>query len=621
MTFEKSFYSALFFVLVFLFASFNAAYCLPSYEKKKIRIPYRKAGLNERQAAAHLLSRFTFGSRPGDVDMVIKLGLKKWFEQELEGVFPEDTVLLQFSKYHFIQLSNTQIENLTPNRIAIFEMAVKECFIDKDSIKSLENPINAKILNDYSQKHGFMGDGSIIDQLTSEKILRATYSTNQLREVMTDFWFNHFNISIKGAATHFIPGFEREVVRPNVFGNFQDLLIATAHSPAMLYYLDNASSSYTDTNTLSYKKQVHKPKNLAGLNENYAREIMELHTIGVDGGYNLSDVTQAARVLTGWTVFPFQKIGQEPRGIAKQFATQGEEAMEKQGYFHQGDFLFDVKRHDPGEKIVLGHKFPKGGGYEEGLELLTLLAHHPSTTHFICKELAIRFVNDHPTSKLIDNMANTFLKSNGNIKQVLITMVEDPEFWNSSSTLRQKTKSPLEYMVSALRSLKVNIIDPKVLNNWLTRMGQQVYHYLAPTGFPDRGDYWINTGSLLNRMNFGLSLSSGKIDGIKMDLLSLNNYHEPESNQAALFTYSSIIMPERDLDPTIKRLSPLLNNPEISQKINITIQNPTNSNKKNGSQVHEGSLKNNQTLTSTFNNNSLAQVVGIIIGSPEFQRR
>ena len=491
-------------------------------------------------------------------------------------------------------------------------------------------------------------------------ILRATYTNNQLQEVLTDFWFNHFNVSIaKNQCAQFIPVFERDAIRPNVLGNFNQLVMATAKSPAMLLYLDNFSSAgmnedfenrvnnYTkklarlqkDTSEKGKKalQQLNKTKS-QGLNENYAREVMELHTLGVDGGYTQNDVTQAAKVLTGWTVYPISDYG--PIGNMKKIVEKfGEEKLSNAGFVHQGDFLFTINRHDVSEKTVLGKKFPAGRGLEEGEELLNMLAIHASTAKFISKKLAIRFVSDNPPQSLLDKMTNTFIKSKGNIRDVLITMVTAPEFWTKEA-LREKTKSPFELVVSTVRIMDAHITQPFQLNNWITKMGQQIYYYQAPTGFPDRAQYWINTGALLNRMNFGLAIAAKKIPGIQFDLADLNNHKEPESAVKALEVYSKIFMPERDLTKTIQRLTPLLSDPNLMEKVNDaanknkapnsaqTMQEDemtmsTDKEKSGKERVNKkGQIKNANAMNTSFSNSSmLSQVVGVIIGSPEFQRR
>jgi uncharacterized protein (DUF1800 family) len=362
--------------------------------------------------------------------------------------------------------------------------------------------------------------------------------------------------------------------------------------------------------------------------------------MGVDGGYTQSDVTQAARVLTGWTIYPISSYGygSAMKGLVDKIGVNN---LEAKGFVHEGDFLYTPTRHDIGEKVVLGHTFDGKGGYQEGVDLLEMLAHHPSTAKFISKKLAVRFVSDNPPASLINKMAKTFTEQDGDIKQVLITMVSSPEFWSAKS-LREKTKSPFELVVSSVRSLNADVKDPYQLYNWMTRMGQKIYYYQAPTGFPDRGQYWINTGALLNRMNFGLALAQQRIPGVKVNLAALNNHHEPESANAALVTYSKLVMPERNLDKTYKELSPLLNDPTLADKVNNAAaknttptapDHPTTGAPGDMMTMSAGQQDNaakpiakeqpkvNAQVNINNQNNMLSQVVGIIIGSPEFQRR
>jgi hypothetical protein len=260
-----------------------------------------------------------------------------------------------------------------------------------------------------------------------------------------------------------------------------------------------------------------------------------------------------------------------------------------------------------------------------------MLAHQQATAKFICKKIAVRFVNDTPSQTLIDKMARTFIDKDGDIKQVLITMVNSPEFW-SAAAVREKTKSPFELAIGSVRALHADVNQPYQLFNWINKMGEKMYYYQAPTGFPDRGQYWINTGALLNRMNFGLALASGRIPGVKIDLAALNNHHEPESAQAALNIYSKLIMPGRPLDETIKRLTPMLNDPKLMEKVDeasaktpsATMATATGNDEMADRQTGmKGKKKNNFTAmqTTAGNNTMLAQVVGVIIGSPEYQRR
>ncbi|MFD0749564.1 DUF1800 domain-containing protein [Mucilaginibacter calamicampi] len=617
----------LFLAVVIVFSS--AFIFMPGADLQAPVFPYKKAGLTQRQAAAHLLNRFTYGATPGEVDKVVKMGIEKWFMQQLDGNLPNDSLNQILDKYDALKLSNTQIVAQYPKNAVVLRMAVRDDVVDKDSVKT-DRKEYQQVLQNYMQQHGLKPEQELLRQLFNQKVLRAAYSNNQLHEVLTDFWFNHFNVSLtKNQSAQFIANYERDAIRPNVTGNFDALLLATAKSPAMLYYLDNFNSTGTNVQrprALIRNAANNKPaKKAQGLNENYAREVMELHTLGVDGGYTQQDVTQAARVLTGWTVFPMGAYGNAD-AVQKLVDNIGEKGLKQRGFVHDGDFLFTPNRHDNDEKIVLGKKFDEGGGYQEGVELLELLAHHPSTAKFITRKLAIRFVNDDPAQSLLDKMAKTFTQTNGNIRQVLIAMVSSPDFW-SAKALRQKTKSPFELVISSARALNARIDQPVQLYNWANKMGQRMYAYQAPTGFPDRSQYWINSGALLNRMNFGLAMATGRVPGVKVNLAALNNNHEPESPEAALATYSKLLMPERDLSATIKQLTPMLSEKELVNKVEAAAAKVPQAGKGDDMMMEmndapKKNAKKSVARTKTNGNNSmLAQVVGVILGSPEFQRR
>jgi uncharacterized protein (DUF1800 family) len=607
--------------------------------KTKQAFPYAQAGLSKRQAAAHLLSRFTFGIKPGDVDAVTNMGIENWFLQQLNGGLPDDSLNSRLQEYDALHLSNTEIVNQYPLRGQIVRMAIKDGVISKDSVAVNGKKEYRDTLDAYMQQKGYRKEGELFRQLINQKILRAAYTNNQVQEVMADFWFNHFNVAIvKNDCARFILPYERDVIRPNAIGNFGALLLATAQSPAMLYYLDNFTSVAADKNKQAIavnapamsmmgdtlmNKPVPKKKQPKGLNENYAREVMELHTLGVTGGYTQKDVTEAARMLTGWTVYP---MGDYNNSLNQQ-KKMTKDSVKNVGFIHHGDFVFDPARHDEGEKVVLGKKFAANGGYEEGTDLLNMLAHKPATAKFICTKIAVRFVSDDPPKSLVNKMTATFLKKDGDIKAVLLTMVNAPEFW-SAKAVRAKTKSPFELAISSVRSLNADVKHPYKLFEQISRMGEKIYYYQAPTGFPDKGQYWINTGSLLNRMNFGLAFAAGRIQGVQPDLRSLSNGHEPESAVAALTTYSKIMMPERNLTATIKQLSPMLNEPDLEQKVteaaNHAAPTENNSGAAMGDETNEHiATKNKDTKQQQQKNENdmMARVAGIIIGSPEFQRR
>jgi hypothetical protein len=334
-------------------------------------------------------------------------------------------------------------------------------------------------------------------------------------------------------------------------------------------------------------------------------------------------------------------------GVQKLIEKVGEEKLKEQGYVHDGDFLFAVNKHDKTDKKVLGNDFSGKDGYNEGLRLISILAHHNSTAHFICKKLAAHFVSDNPPQALIEKMAKTFLDKDGDIKQVLVTMLNAPEFW-SKEALREKIKSPFELTISTVRALNAKVTQPYQLFNWINKMGERIYYYQAPTGFPDRAKYWINTGSLLNRMNFGLAIASQRIPGVTFNLAALNDNHEPESSEAALRIYCKILMPERNVDETVKRLIPLINDPSINKKIvaaadkttppqvqehntmmaedNMMISSDvTSGNKKVLNEKVNSKKPSNFTVQDLMvkagDKSMLSQVTGIIIGSPEFQRK
>ena len=493
----------------------------------------------------------------------------------------------------------------------------------------------------------------------NQKIIRAAYSKNQLQEVMTDFWFNHFNVSLtKPQCQQYILTYERDAIRPNVFGDFNTMLMATAKHPAMLEYLDNASSVSSNNDLAKRPARIQAQKKIdsqinakmrdtsnglangfiqqainarkvQGLNENYAREVMELHTLGVDGGYTQKDVTEVARALTGWSISPLIKEGVEKKIIDK----IGTERMVKNGFVTEGDFFYRADKHDDSAKTILGKPFPAKGGYAEGMNVLEMLSSMPNAAKFICKKIAVRFVSDQPSQELLNKMSDTYLRHHGNIKEVLLTMVSSVEFWKEDA-LREKIKSPFELAISSIRATNADVKMPMQIFNWCSRMGQRFYFYQAPTGFPDRAGYWINTGSLLNRMNFGLAFATGKIPGISLDLLAVNQHHEPESVEAALRIYSQLLLPERNQEANIKRLILLINDNKVGDKI-VAAANRTQipaqeaemdimSNKAEEKQEKSMLSKKNKIVNTPAlisNNTTVANVTGVIIGSPEFQRK
>jgi uncharacterized protein (DUF1800 family) len=419
---------------------------------------------------------------------------------------------------------------------------------------------------------------AVLGELAEAKLLRAIYSDRQLEEVMSDFWFNHFNVFIgKGPDRYMINAYERDVIRPHAMGKFKDILAATAKSPAMLFYLDNWQSVGPDSELAVYGPQRRgarrgrfaRPRPQAknrpsGLNENYAREIMELHTLGVDGGYTQKDVTELAKVLTGWS------IEQPQLG---------------------GSFRFNERAHEPGAKYILGHKIGEHGE-KEGEEMLDILAHHPATAKFISRKLAMRFVSDNPPQSLVDRMAETFMKKDGDTREVLRTLFHSPEFW-AADAYRAKLKTPFEFVASAARVSGADIQNALPLVATLNRMGMPLYAMQPPTGYSMKAEAWVNSSALLNRMNFALQLGSGKLPGTSLDPQVLIHGPAPEDSVAALSALEQSILAGDVSAQTHAVMQKQLNDPQISQR----------------------------KLDDMDKKPNYGAIAGLIMGSPEFQRR
>src|SRR5579863_4024142 len=555
--------------------------------KKKEKQASAAAQMDQRKQAVHVLNRLAFGPRPGDVDHVMAIGVDNWIDQQLHPDKIDDNALdARLSPFRTLRMNTHEIvENFPseqmikaiadgrqslpsdPQKRAIYQaqleryqnkedrkqqtavagpdkMADDERFLRLQDREKAEQEVESlldmppdqrmKALlkmspeEQRSMTSSLQGDKRdefldgmnprqretiealnypqqvVNNELVEGKLLRAIYSDRQLQEVMTDFWFNHFNVFLgKGADHYLLTSYERDVIRPHALGKFEDLLVATAQSPAMLFYLDNWLSVGPNSDVANgipkrannnWKRRVRNNGQTNqskgkrnGLNENYGRELMELHTLGVNGGYTQQDVTEVARVFTGWTL-------KQPN--------QG------------GGFIFEERTHEPGDKTVLGHRI-KPKGEKEGHEVLHILAHHPSTAKFICTKLAMRFVSDDPPQALVDRMAQTFLKKDGNIREVLMTMLESPEFW-APDAYRAKVKTPLEFVVSAVRASGAEVTDAMPIARQLQNMGMPLYGMQPPTGYSMKADAWVNSSALLGRMNFALALTAGKVKGVQV---------------------------------------------------------------------------------------------------------
>lgn len=539
----------------------------------KLKLPYMEEGLSKEQAAAYLLERFAFGPRPGEVAKVAEMGPEKWLAQQLAGNLPDEELDKRLKAFPALAMTLTEMNEVYIQNGRLRRMMEKEGVLDPANTPRKE--MNEKI-KAYREKHGLRPYGMISNQeLRGQKVMRAVYSENQLAEVLTDFWFNHFNVTTRdGGARPRVLSYERDAIRPHVLGEFRAILGTTAKHPAMLYYLDNAQSRMAppppknqpeqqaaakpesmdgemgmdggmDGGMMSGEgmakapapakaKTPARPKRKYGLNENYARELMELHTLGVDGGYTQKDVTEVARVLTGWGTVPY---GNGRKNVERQIANGNKNLI------RDGEFLFRKAWHDSKAKVVLGEEFPAGGGIEEGERVLDMLSAHPSTARFISTKLARRFVNDEPPAGLVDAMAETFSKTDGDLAAVMATLAQSRAFWAEAKT-RSKMKSPFELVVSSLRALEADVKNPQPMMRWFDRMGEPLYGYVPPTGYPDYAESWTNSGTLVARMNFGIHLATGRINGIVLKRLPKDRAWD--STERALSVYGKLLLPAQD---------------------------------------------------------------------------
>jgi uncharacterized protein (DUF1800 family) len=635
------------------------------------------AQMDEKARALHALNRLAFGPRPGDVERVAAMGVDKWIDQQLRPDKIDDHALdARLEQFRTLRMSTREmVENFPPPQVikaiaegkqsmpsdsarrAVYEAQLERyqekkeqkqeaantdsssaggsgkaaqmsddeqarrredrLYADLKSEDLLDLPpdqrmkailkmspedqraLEASLKGDKrdefmegmkpQQRETLMALNNpqqvVTSELVQSKLLRAIYSDRQLEEVMTDFWFNHFNVFIgKGADRYMLTGYERDVIRPRALGKFEDLLVATAQSPAMLFYLDNwlsvgPNSDFANgipkrNNNYNWRRPPRPPRpapvkqakgKRSGLNENYGRELMELHTLGVNGGYTQKDVTEAARVLTGWTL-------KQPR--------------------EGGGFVFEERMHEPGDKRVLGHRI-KSGGEKEGRDLLHILARHPSTAKFISTKLAMRFVSDDPPSTLIDRMTQTFLKKNGDIGEVLKAMFHSPEFWAPES-YRAKVKTPLEFVVSAVRTSGAEVSDALPLARQLQTLGMPLYGMQPPTGYSMKADAWVNSSALLGRMNFALALTAGKLKGVQVDPgQMLGASASPADSQGTLTALENNLLAGNVSRQTHDTIAAQMNDSKISQRQLDDPARPPNT----------------------------SAIAGLLLGSPEFQRR
>jgi uncharacterized protein (DUF1800 family) len=605
--------------------------------------------LSADEAIFHALNRLAYGPRPGDVERVRQMGLAKWIEQQLNPNSIDDKALeARLEDYPTLKMSTTNLMEEYPQPKPAEKEAAKRAQAQLEQEQQKRSDVAAIVAKDMKAtpapketaatetnqssaatqidggdanvpspmkqdpalenpgakgvgKRDALGGGDpnnvpraiaedskrpqrVVAELAMSKVTRAIYSERQLQQVMDDFWFNHLNVFAgKGEDRYYLTAYERDVIQPHALGKFKDLLTASAKSPAMLFYLDNFLSAdpraaQRQAAERAMRQQARnrgfgrplpppgqqKKQNERGLNENYGRELMELHTLGVDGGYTQKDVTEVARCFTGWTI-------EKPR--------------------EHPEFKFDERLHDPDPKYVLGKKI-HAGGMKDGEEVIDLLVHDASTARFISTKLARRFVSDTPPRALVDRMAKTFAESDGDIKSVMHTMIYSPEFW-SRETYRAKIKTPFELVVSAARALGTDVDMPQPLVGWVGRIGEPIYQCQPPTGYADRADAWVNTGALLNRLNFSLALAGNKMRGSRTDVSALIGVEASADAKTALQRAVQVFLGGQAGPTTVETLEKQLDSPQVVQA----------------------------KLDDPVKMVDLGVVAGLVLGAPEFQRR
>ena len=531
-------------------------------------VPGVKAPMTANEQALHVLNRLGFGPRPGDVDRVLAMGVPAYIDQQMAPAgISDDATAAALKRFPTLAMTTAEL-------VEKFELPLREA--RRQRHMELAGQDGADLADEIAEVRQRIPPENrprrVLEELTAARIVRAAQSERQLNEVLVDFWMNHFNVFAgKGLDRVFTTSFERDVIRPRIWGRFEDLLLATAKSPAMLVYLDNAQSTADEAHRPARPIPLGRAlygRGLAGgpakkgpaggLNENYARELMELHTLGVDGGYTQTDVTELARLLTGWSV-----------------------ARPEQG----GGFVFRAALHDAGSKTALGNVFPAGGGIEEGERMIRILARDPSTARHIAFQLCQRLVADVPPSALVDRVANTFLATDGDLRATVRSIVTSPEFFDPRY-YRAKVKSPFEYVVSAVRALGAEPEEALPLARQLVLMGEPLYLCQPPTGYSDTAEAWVNTGALLARLNFALRLAAGSLPGTRPDLRRLVSPTDAADSKKSVDTLACAFLGEN-----------------LSAETSRTV----------GKRLEE--------QPAPADDSRLAMVAGLILGSPEFQRQ
>ena len=634
--------------------------------------------LTEDQKILHVLSRLGFGARQGDVEKVKEIGLQNYIDGQLNASAIDDsTAEGKVKNLDVFSMSTAELFAKYPNPGALLQQlggrnrnnpanaqngATPQ---DPNAMTQDEQRERREKIRELYQKYDLKPAAQIIPQVTANRVLRAVYSERQLQEVMVDFWQNHFNVFAgKAAVRWYIPSYERDVLRKNALGNFKDLLVGTAQHPAMLFYLDNFESvspnaqmrgngqngqrlqqllrnggqitpqmrdrirqqtGATDAQIdqrmrdMRTNPQPVQQRQRRGINENYARELMELHTLGVDGGYTQKDIIEVAKCFTGWTIA-------DPRGYRRAAAAmiQGTEdrrierlqrSQEVPDNVESGEFYFNSLWHEGGAKTFLGKKIDEGG-VKDGLKVLDMLVNNQQTAKFIARKLAVKFVSDNPSEGLVARVADAFRNSKGDIKTTLRTLFSDKEFF-APENYRAKIKSPFELAVSSIRALGADTNASPAFAAMLNKLGEVPYGYQAPTGYPDTAEDWVNTGALLERLNFAVAVASNRIPGTRVDLKGFESKDKAQVLDKAVAALLDGEISSNTRSLLLKQIEQPL--PEVKAGNDLGDSDMEIPNMRGGQQ---GGLRNRQgRLLDPSGNPEVFKIISLVLGTPEFQRQ
>ncbi len=598
--------------------------------------------LSDEQKIVHVLNRLGFGARPGEVEKVKAIGLQKYIDQQLNASTLDDSVAEgKVKNLEIFGMTTSEVFAKYPNPAALLialegGRAAQAAANGEQQMTDKERQERQKKIRDLYLKYDLRPANQILPQIVSNRMLRAVYSERQLQEVMVDFWQNHFNVFAgKAAVRWYIPSYERDVLRKYSLGNFKDLVVGTAQHPAMLFYLDNFESVSANAqapgnnragNGRPLQQLLRNNPNAAqqnrqrrGINENYARELMELHTLGVDGGYTQKDIVEVAKAFTGWTIA-------DPRGYRRSAANmitgsenQRIERLQRMAGvpddLESGEFYFNPRWHDASAKTVLGQKVDEGG-MKDGLKVIDILVKHPSTAKFIAKKLAVKFVNDNPSEGLVKRVAEAFTKSNGDIKTTLKAIITSNEFF-AAENYRAKIKTPFELAVSSIRALGGTTNAGPAMLAMLNKLGEVPYGYQAPTGYPDTAEDWVNTGALLERLNFAVAIASNRIPGTRVDLKPYDPKDKARTLEWALNEILNGEVSAATRSTLMKQIGQPL--PEVK---------PGNEYDDDGEEIpnmrgagQQGGRNRQARLLEPSGNPEVFKVVSLVLGTPEFQRQ